>query len=298
MWNICMLGSYCLMIMFKCAAFACSNFQLRKQIAVCAAMGKGGPRREKVPATDLSHLQDVLSEHVQAEGGFTFKGYHHQLKAQAILGGDLAENSTLMKRLMQVQPALLFRYADLKDVMGKIVQRFACVRDQFPMNQQDKAAAKVSNILMTLCTHTRRLRDQSRLREACSTLTSWQSSKLEELRDLMNNKEPSSPQKGKKAKSSSSAAMASKAQAEEPSTPKKAKKTKSRAKLDDGGEACSIASLDTVDAMEINFPSPRSQPMISRMRLTPALPSLPGRRPSRRTSRLAARRQSPRRPVP
>ena len=153
-----------------------------------------------------------------------------------------------------MQPALLFRYADLKDVMGKIVQRFACVRDQFPMNQQDKAAAKVSNILMTLCTHTRRLRDQSRLREACSTLTSWQSSKLEELRDLMNNKEPSSPQKGKKAKSSSSAAMASKAQAEEPSTPKKAKKTKSSSKLDDGGEACSIASLDTVDAMEIELP--------------------------------------------
>ena len=105
-------------------------------------MGKGGPRREKVPDTDLSHLQDVLAEHVQNDGNFSFKGYNHQLKAQAILGADLAENSSLMKKLMQVQPALLFRYADLKDVMGKIVQRFSSVRESFPINQQEKAAGK------------------------------------------------------------------------------------------------------------------------------------------------------------
>ena len=135
-----------------------------------------------MPNTDLSHLQDVLAEHVQNEGNFSFRGYNHQLKAQAILGADLAENSSLMKKLMQAQHALLFRYADLKDVMGKIVQRFSSVRESFPINQQEKAAAKLSNSLMTTCTNTRRLRDPNRLREACSTLAAWQSSKLEELR--------------------------------------------------------------------------------------------------------------------
>ena len=131
-----------------------------------------------MPDADLSHLQDVLAEHVQNDGNFSFKGYNHQLKAQAILGADLAENSSLMKKLMQVQPAVLFRYADLKDVMGKIVHRFSSVRESFPINRQEKAAAKLSNSLMTMCTHTRRLRDPNRLREACITLAAWQSSKL------------------------------------------------------------------------------------------------------------------------
>ena len=140
-------------------------------------------------------------------GNFSFKGYNHQLKARAILGAGLAENSSLMKKLMQVQPALLFRYADLKDVMGKIVQRFSSLRESFPINQQEKAAAKLSNSLTTMCTHTRRLRGPNRLREACSTLAAWQSSKLEELRDMRNFKEPSSPKKPKKEQPSSSMAM-------------------------------------------------------------------------------------------
>ena len=234
-------------------------------------MGNGGPRREKVPDTDLSHLQDVLAEHVQNEGNFSFTGYKHQLKAQAILGADLAENSSLMKKLMQVQPALLFRYADLKNVMGKIVQRFSSVRESFPISQQEKAAAKLSNSLMTMCTHTRRLRDSNRLREACSTLAAWQSSKLEELRDMLNFNQPSSPKKPKKEQPSSSMAMV---KAKDPSTPKKTKKTH------DDEEATSIASLDTVDAMEIELPLTQesTMAMMSSFRLRAAPQFLPGSR--------------------
>ncbi|CAE7266712.1 unnamed protein product [Symbiodinium sp. CCMP2592] len=226
-------------------------------------MGKGGNRRPKVPECDLEHLQDVLADIVKAECGLHFKGYLGVLKSQAILGADLVEHAHMIKKLSEVQPTLLFRYGDLKMIFGRICNSFPAVRNQFAVHQQGQAPNKLSEALMTLCTHTRRLKDPVRFREASSSLLDWQVLKLEELRTLVRDNvedKPSSPNKQKPStpkKTNKQPSTPEKKNKQKPSTPdkKKKKKQKPSTPVKILPEHSDEESIDTQCCLEMDIPA-------------------------------------------
>ncbi|CAE7222431.1 unnamed protein product, partial [Symbiodinium sp. CCMP2456] len=215
---------------------------------------KGGARREKVPDSCMEHLHDVLADLAQSQGGFHFHGYHTAAKSQAILGGDLVHNFKFMEALAKVQPALMFRYANLKSVFTKLVAVYPAVRQVFPVNQQGSAAAKLSESTMTMCTHARRLRDEGKFKEACSALSEYQVQKLQQLRDMddtQGNKDETPLKKKKKSEtplkdSLKKAPTKQQKKKAEPSTPPKKQKKPTR-DLD-------AASVDTLAALELEIP--------------------------------------------
>ena len=63
-----------------------------------------------------------------------------------------------------------------------MLKQFPGLKDRFPVSQQGNAAKAFADGILVVCNHARRIgRDEGRLAEACSKLTSFQAKKLEEI---------------------------------------------------------------------------------------------------------------------
>ena len=147
-------------------------------------MGKGGARRKSVPGTDLDHLFDVIKE-CHRSGCLHFRSYENVSKAQAILGKDMVGLLPLLKALMGVQPSLMFKYMDLKEVYKRLNSQFPELKSQYPVQDQHHLSSKMADCTMTVCTHARRLKDDNRFKEACRSLSDWQVERLQQVRDML-----------------------------------------------------------------------------------------------------------------
>ncbi|CAE7485170.1 unnamed protein product, partial [Symbiodinium sp. CCMP2456] len=144
---------------------------------------KGGPRRLKVPPTDLGHLEDLLADVLRKEGEFNFRSYRTVLRTQAVVGSDLAVLTSFIEKLMLAQPMLLFKYQELKQVYQKIVMTYPSLQQSQPDKDSSEIAKKLAEQTMTLACHARRLRDPVRFKECTKNLYDWQVQKLQTLRE-------------------------------------------------------------------------------------------------------------------
>ena len=146
---------------------------------------KGGARRRQVPDVDEEHLLDTCLSHVQKAGvcaSFCLGAYFHLESSNAVRGSALGEVQHVIRDLLKVSPTLEFKYSTLKSVFGEVLKQFPGLKERFPVSQQGNAAKAFADGILVVCNHARRIgRDEGRLAEACSKLTSIQAAKLEEI---------------------------------------------------------------------------------------------------------------------
>lgn len=146
---------------------------------------KGGARRRQVPDVDEEHLLDTCLSHVQKAGvcaNFCLGAYFHLESSNAVRGSALGEVQHVIRDLLKVSPTLEFKYSTLKSVFGEVLKQFPGLKERFPVSQQGNAAKAFADGILVVCNHARRIgRDEGRLAEACSKLTSIQAAKLEEI---------------------------------------------------------------------------------------------------------------------
>lgn len=152
-------------------------------------MGKGGPRRAKVPEIDQEHLVDTFLSHVRKVGeaaAFNLGEYKHLDAAQGVKGSALADQLPLLQMLHKVSPTLVFKYSQVKEAFRSVFRQHPGVRDKFPATEQVKLDETLAEAILVLCNHARRIgRDQQKFREACSRLVNFQVEKLETMRSML-----------------------------------------------------------------------------------------------------------------
>ena len=57
-------------------------------------------------------------------GAFCFDTYSQVSKSHAIAGNELVAQTDLVMAVSKVQPTLLFKYEDLKEVMTNVLKQF------------------------------------------------------------------------------------------------------------------------------------------------------------------------------
>ncbi|CAE7737079.1 unnamed protein product [Symbiodinium sp. CCMP2592] len=150
-------------------------------------MGKGGARRPATPETDLEHLYDKLAKLVREQEHLSFHGYQTLRRTQACSGADMAQLESLLDALVNCQPLLIFKYADLKATYQKLLQNFPALKSSHPVAVGPHLAGKYADWTMTLCSHARRLRDEKRFQEASKNLTNSQVQKLTSIKQMIEN---------------------------------------------------------------------------------------------------------------
>lgn len=154
------------------------------------------PARLKTDDVDLEHLFDILQVHAKRNGleqAFGFGDYTKLRKEQAVNGRDLAVQKEFVQDLREVSSKLLLKYSDLKGSYSRLFRKFPQVLSRFDLPERDYKAGEFATSTMTLLTHTRRLKDELKFREACRGLSSFYISRLQELRNLVMDAEPSLP---------------------------------------------------------------------------------------------------------
>ena len=150
---------------------------------------KGGARRTQVPEVDEEHVLDTCLSHVQKAGvsaSFALGAYFHTEASHAVRGSALADLQHVVEDLLKVSSTLEFKYSTLKRVFVEVLKQFPGLKDRFPVSQQGNAAKAFADGILVVCNHARRIgRDEGRLAEACSKLTSFQAKKLEEIAGLL-----------------------------------------------------------------------------------------------------------------
>ena len=128
-------------------------------------------------------------------------------RSSAIDGRSLVDMKALLELLAKVCPELLFKYSSLKRAFMDVLQD-ASLRSRWPGKETAVIAGDLADQLMTVCCHTRRLRDQTRFREASSKLSSSQASELQELRSMLDQQPEEQPEEQQPAAAGSSTAPA------------------------------------------------------------------------------------------
>ena len=144
---------------------------------------RGGPRRNKTPSVDLTHLEDAIISHVRHEGvaaSFRLGKYMELSTAQAAVGSSLLDLAGLIQKLALVSPSMEFKHTDLKT--GEALKQFPGVKDKFTIAQQSELPKLLGEALLVVCAHCRRLvRDKKKFEEAASKLSLQQAQSLKEL---------------------------------------------------------------------------------------------------------------------
>ena len=156
-------------------------------------MPPGGAKRKKTDEVDYEHLQDTLMEVVRKNGGeqaFQFGGYENLQKGQAVLGKDLAAQLELLQGLHKVSSNLLLKYIDLKEAFTRVLSHYPTLKARWPVQEQPFLAGKLSEYLMTVCTHARRIANPRKFQEACNGLSDFYVAKLKQVQALVMSERP------------------------------------------------------------------------------------------------------------
>lgn len=151
------------------------------------------PARQKTDEVDFEHLVDILQEYAMKcglEQAFDFGEYDKLQKQQAVNGRELATHKDFIASLRGVSDKLLLKYSDLKSAYTRLVKKFPQILSRFQIAEKDYKPGHFATTTTTLLTHTRRLRDEQKFREACRGLPNFYISKLQELSGLVMEGEP------------------------------------------------------------------------------------------------------------
>ena len=123
-------------------------------------MGKGGARRLKIPTVDMEHLLDILKSYVRKsglEGSLNFGEYFNITRPMAVNGKELAEQLEFLRGLAQVNPELVFKYSELKDIYKELEKTFPDLKHKFNLEKRANLTHYLSDATMVICNHARRL---------------------------------------------------------------------------------------------------------------------------------------------
>lgn len=147
-------------------------------------------KRKKTDEVDMEHVQDVLlgeGKRSGMEGALNFRSFNVLTKQQAISGRDLACSCEVLEELKDCSDQLFLKYTSLKGAFTMVLRKHPVILARFDMAQREREykARHFAKLVMTPCTHVRRLKDEQKFREACRGLPSFSGAKLQRLRNLV-----------------------------------------------------------------------------------------------------------------
>ena len=154
-----------------------------------------GHKRQKTDEVDMEHLVDILQASALRCGldkAFDFGDYDKMSKQQAVNGRDLANQKDFIADLKGVSDNLLLKYTDLKAAYTRLVRKYPQILARYGIADKDYKPGHFAKATMTLLTHTRRLKDEQKMREACRGLPGYHIAKLNDLRDMVLEEEKNS----------------------------------------------------------------------------------------------------------
>ena len=151
------------------------------------SLGRGGPRRTKVPECDAQQLSDSLEKWTKHMGASAFKfgKYATMKKSNGVDGTALSSLFELVELLVDVSGQVLFKYSDLKGVVSMLLQKYQVASQGFSLEMLPSLPGDIANAIMTICTHARRLKKKEVFLAAIAKCTKHQTEKLLELRNLV-----------------------------------------------------------------------------------------------------------------
>ena len=134
---------------------------------------------------DPFELGEALKQYVRTTGlarSFELSPYGHLQRSSAVSGRGLVKAQELIKTCFQVEESLQFKFSTLKDALAVGVHNFfgddiGGGRAEWPR--------KTAEMMLTIFAHARRLKDETRFREACSKLTNHERKMLTEVRTMI-----------------------------------------------------------------------------------------------------------------
>ncbi|CAE7224265.1 unnamed protein product [Symbiodinium microadriaticum] len=147
--------------------------------------GRGGARNYPKADVDPFELGEALKQYVRTTGlarSFALSPYGHLQRSSAVSGRGLVKAQELIKACFQVEETLQFKFTTLKDALAVGVHNFfgddiGGGRAEWPR--------KTAETMLTIFAHARRLKDETRFREACSKLTNHERKMLTEVRAMI-----------------------------------------------------------------------------------------------------------------
>ena len=140
-------------------------------------MMKREGRRLKCPPVDMGHLDELLVRHVKKmgiSGSFKLGHYMSLQTSNAINGPALAKLKELVETLMKLETGMQFKFSDLKGSLQRCCLQFPELRTQVEESKRSDYEGTLASALLCVCAHVRRLKDPTRLREACSKCTEFE----------------------------------------------------------------------------------------------------------------------------
>ena len=98
-----------------------------------------GKRRSKTPTMDMEHLLDILKRYVRKsglEGSLNFGEYFNITRPMAVNGKELAEQLEFLRGLAQVNPELVFKRSELKDIYKELEKTFPDLKHKFNLEKR------------------------------------------------------------------------------------------------------------------------------------------------------------------
>lgn len=161
------------------------------------------PRRVKVPEVDQNHLQHLLLKYVREVGpdeSFQLYEYHGLTKQMAANGEAILKCMPLCEALLQAAPSGSVKFTALQQAIRSC--SWSCrpwsdaLRQRFKGKTLDEVIAQLSDNVITLLKHLRRLRKEDRFRQATQKMQSWQIKQLGRLKDMLSNDSDSEGDQG------------------------------------------------------------------------------------------------------
>ena len=146
----------------------------------------------------MEHLLDILNGYVRVgvKHAFCFGKYHNLTREQAVVASSLCDMEDLVADLHKVSQSLELKYSDLKTGLKETLRQYPGIVERFPVEEQSELSSKLSESILVICNHCRRLsRQPSKFQEACSKASHFQVGKLERMKKLLvpEPPEPKSP---------------------------------------------------------------------------------------------------------
>ena len=151
---------------------------------------RGGPRNKAKPQVDMELLTNTLETYVKEVGlsaAFDLGPYSagHD-KTQAASAKGLAKSRVLLSKLALVNPTLLYKYKNLKDSLASVSTTWKDLLGQQARGQKSWKEWMSDNIL-TVLLHARRLKDPVRYNEVLHKATVFEKGELKKVRELVLN---------------------------------------------------------------------------------------------------------------
>ena len=148
--------------------------------------GRGGARNFPKKDVDPKSISEALTFYVKDMGlarAFDLSPYGNSMtKSAACSGKGLVKCSKLVSALHALEPTLSFKFVHLKEGLQGVGRSFG---QELTGPTLEHWARTTADTILTVLSHTRRLKDEIRYKEAGRKLTVLEMKEFEKLRDLV-----------------------------------------------------------------------------------------------------------------